>query len=59
MYFFLTHPAPCIFKGSIDIKINLIFLFSHFFVVPTNVFFKALKKPFEAPQRSLKTRILS
>ena len=41
-------------------KINLKFLFSHFFVVPQKIFMKALKaftKPFEAPQRSAKIKI--
>ena len=41
-------------------KINFKFLFSHFFVVPQKVLWKAIKaftKPFKAPQRSVKIKI--
>ena len=41
-------------------KKQINFLFSNFFVVPSKGFMKALKafiQPFEAPQRSVKTKI--
>ena len=53
----LTFPL-CIF--CIEIKINVNFLFSHFFVVPQKGFmkvFKAFIKPFEAPQRIAKIKL--
>ena len=47
-------PFLCIPESCIEIKINLKFLFSHFFVVPQK---KYENKYFEAPQRSMKIKI--
>ena len=47
----LTHPAPCISESCIKIKIYLNFYFQ--------TSFKAFIKPFDAPQRSAKIKILS
>ena len=56
----LTLPTQCISESYVKMKINLIVLFSHFFVVPQKYLWRPLKvfiKPFEAPQRSVKIKI--
>ena len=58
-HFALTLPAPRIAESCIKIKINLKFCF-HFSLLCLKRFYEGLKaviKPFEAPQRSLKIKI--
>ena len=55
----LTLPVLCISESCIEIKINFEFYF-HTFCGVSKGFMKALKasmKPFEAPQRGVKTEI--
>ena len=56
----LILPEPGILESCIKIKINLNFVFTPLLWGPSKGFMKAFKaiiKPFEAPQRSVKMKI--